>query len=196
MTKRPTGRRPGDPDDTRRAIVDAARRTFAAHGFDRATIRAIAAEADVDPALIPHHFGNKRGLFVAAHELPVDPAELISSVAALPIAERGEAAARSYLHLFAGQDSTGLSLLRAAATDPDAAAMLREFIEDTVVQAGLGLLENPEIDGELRVALIASHLLGVAVARRIVGVSPLADRNLDELVAAMAPVIQHYIAAP
>lgn len=196
MTKRPTGRRPGDPDETKRAILDAARRTFATHGFDRATIRAIATEADVDPALIPHHFGNKRGLFVAAHELPADPVEMFARVAALPVAERGAAAARSYLQLFAGQDSTGLSLLRAAATDADAAVMLREFIDDTIIPAGLSVLEHSEIEGELRVALIASHLLGVAVARRIVGISPFVDRSLDDLVAALAPVIQRYIDAP
>ena len=74
---RQVGRRPGDPAVTRRAILGAARDRFGSVGFDRATIRAIATQADVDPALVIHHFKNKQQLFVAAHELPLNPGELI-----------------------------------------------------------------------------------------------------------------------
>lgn len=193
MTTPRRGRRPGDPETTRQAILDAARRSFAEHGFDRATIRSIAADAGVDPALVIHYFGSKRELFVAAHELPADPAEVFAPIADLPVAERGEAFARAYLRLFAHESSAGLSLLRAAATDDGAAAMLREFIEHHVMPVGVTVLDHPDDDGELRVTLIASHLLGLAVARRLIGIAAVAERDLDELVVAVSPTIQHYI---
>ncbi len=192
MTNRRTGRRPGDPEDTKRTILDAARRTFSAKGFDRATIRSVAAAAEVDPALVMHHFGDKRRLFVAAHELPANPTEVANQIAELPMAERGQAIARFYLDFFA-PGSTPLSLLKAATTEPAAASMLREFVQSAVIPLGVPLLDQPERDGQLRAALIASHLLGIAVARNMVEIAPLAEPTLDELAAAIAPAIQHYI---
>ncbi len=196
MNARRAGRRPGDPEDTRRQILEAARRAFAANGFDRATIRAIATEAGVDPASVMHHFGNKRGLFVAAHELPDDPVALFARVAEVPLPERGPAAALTYLRLFAGESSSGLSLLRAAATDEHAAATLREFIEHAILTAGVKILARPEEDGELRLTLLASHLMGIAVARQVLGIRPLATRDLDAIARAVAPVAQYYIDPP
>ena len=193
---RRSGRRPGDPEDTKQAILDAARLTFSAKGFDRATIRAIAGEADVDPALVMHHFGNKRALFVAAHELPADPSEVFARIAELPVERRGEAAARTYLQLFAGPGSPGLSLLRAASTEPAAAAMYREFVDHTVIPLGLAMLCEPECDGPLRMTLIACQLLGIAVARQLIEVEAVAGRSLDDLVAAVAPIIQLSIEGP
>ncbi len=75
MTSRPArGRRPGNPAITRQSILEAARATFARAGYERATIRAIASAAAVDPALVHHYFGTKEELFVAAHEIPISPA--------------------------------------------------------------------------------------------------------------------------
>src|SRR2546425_10479662 len=71
-----TGRRPGT-GGTREKILAAARSQFGQEGYDGATIRGIAAGAGVDPALIPHYFGSKEGVFLAAVEFPVDPAEFI-----------------------------------------------------------------------------------------------------------------------
>ncbi len=193
---RPPGRRPGDPEQTKQAILDAARATFGAKGFDRATIRAIAAAADVDPALVMHHFGSKRGLFVAAHQLPVDPAVVFPTIADLPPSERGEAAARTFLGLFANPGSPMVSMLRAAASEPAAATMYREFIEHTVIRHGLTILEDPERDGRLRMTLLAGQLLGIAVTRQIIQVGPVADATIDEIVAAVTPTIQAYIDGP
>lgn len=191
-----TGRRPGDPEDTKQAILAAARQLFAANGFDRATVRAIAAEAEVDPSLVNHHFGSKRGLFIAAHELPEDPVQIFAAIAELPVAQRGTALARAHLQLFTTPDGAPLSLLRAATSDAGAADMFREFIEGSVVPAAVSILDEPDVDGELRVTLIASHLFGVAVARQLIGLGPVAERDLDHIVATVAPAIQHYINAP
>ena len=75
------GRRAGD-SGTRETILAAARRRFAAHGYDAATIRSIAADAAVDPALVHHFFGSKEQLFVAAMRLPFAPGEMITAALA------------------------------------------------------------------------------------------------------------------
>jgi AcrR family transcriptional regulator len=191
---RPVGRRPGDPDVTREAILDAARVAFGAVGFDRATIRAIAADAGVDPALVMHHFGTKQQLFAAAHSLPIDMPMLVQAVQAVPISQRGEFLTNLYLGLFAAQGSPMLSLLRAAATNEDAARMLREFIEDAVLSHADELAPGP--DSRLRLATAASHLIGTIVGRVLLGVAPLADAELDELVALISPSIQRYLDDP
>ena len=66
-----TGRRPGH-SDARERILDAARHRFAEHGLDGTSMRDVAADAGVDPALIHHYFGTKQRLFIAAVELPFD----------------------------------------------------------------------------------------------------------------------------
>jgi AcrR family transcriptional regulator len=178
---------------TRAAILDAARSRFAAVGFERATIRSIATAAKVDPALVHHHFGTKQSLFAAAHELPMDPGSLVRAVAAAPFEERGEAMARSYLAIFTAA-SPAISLIRAAATNEAAARMLREFIEDVfLAHAGdLTPLDRPR----MRLALIGSHMLGVAFGRTIVGVSDLRDADHATLVTAVAPTLQRYLSEP
>lgn len=188
---RQVGRRPGDPAVTKQAILAAARARFGSVGFDRATIRAIAVQADVDPALVIHHFKNKQELFVAAHELPLHPGDLIEEIVRAPLEERGELIARTYLAVLGAPGSPALSLLRAAATNAGAAAMLREFVEDAFLRGATRLPDGP--DAELRLALIGSHLIGVIYARELIGVSPLADRSIDDLVSAIAPTIQSYL---
>lgn len=89
-----TGRRPGNAD-TRLAILDAARVRFAGTGFDKTSIRAIAADADVDPALVHHYFGNKQQLFAAAVDFPVDPDTTLLAVDAAPLDELGQTIVRA-----------------------------------------------------------------------------------------------------
>src|SRR5918912_3100625 len=76
---RPRGRRRAG-EDTRAALLDAARVEFTERGFDGATVRAIAQRAAVDPAMVNHWFGGKDGLFVAVMEIPVNPDEIIPRI--------------------------------------------------------------------------------------------------------------------
>jgi AcrR family transcriptional regulator len=194
MTPRRTGRRPGDPEVTRQEILAAARSRFAEAGFERATIRSIAAEARVDPALVHHHFGTKQELFAAAHEIPVSPQRFLAEVAAGPPHEMGERIARLYLSLMADPDSAPLSLLRAAATNEAAARMMREFIEDVLLGHADELIDLPQ--PRLRLALVGCHMIGVLFARSVVGLSEIARRGEDDLVAALAPTLQRYLTDP
>ena len=185
------GRRPGDPDVTRLAILDAARAAFAEHGYEKATIRAIAAAAGVDPALVHHHFGSKQELFVAAYELPLSPAD-IRGMMQSGEGTVGERFARAYLGVLSGSDSYE-ALVRSAVSNPAARQLLREFIERELLDVLAGELAGP--DAGFRAALAASHLVGLFVLRRIVGVGVVRDATVDELVAAVSPALNLYLDA-
>jgi AcrR family transcriptional regulator len=190
---RRTGRRPGD-SGSRAAIVDAARVRFAGVGYDRTTIRAIAADAGVDPALVHHFFGTKERLFVAAMKLPVEPATVLALVLGPGPDGVGERLARLFVRLVRDQGPTGpmLALIRSAAAHPQAAAMFREFYTRAVLEPVAAALRTDR--PELRAALCASQVMGLSVAMNIIGLGPLVDADEETLVAAYAPALQHYLA--
>ena len=135
---RAAGRRGGD-SGTREAILDAARHRFADRGYDGATIRSIAADAGVDPALVHHFFGTKERLFVAAMRLPVVPSELLAAALAPAAPDRGaslgEQMIKTVLGAWEDPDVRGvfLGMLRSALTSEQAAAMLREFVSEVIL---------------------------------------------------------------
>ncbi len=191
MNTKPIGRRPGNSDLTKHSILAAARKEFGDMGFERATIRAIARAAGVDPALIIHYFKNKRQLFVEAHQLPFDPSELFAAVAQLPIEQRAKALTTAYFEAFTRPGSPALSMLRAAATNDAAATMLQEFISNAFIEHSAKIIEGP--NPALRAALIGSHLIGILFARELLGIEELRKTEITDLVATAAPVLQTYI---
>jgi AcrR family transcriptional regulator len=191
MSKRRPGRRPGDPEVTKQAILDASRDVFGELGFDRATIREIAGRAGVDPALIHHHFGSKQELFGAAHEFSFNPVQLIRQIADLPEDDRAEAIARLYLSVLGAPGSPALSLIRTAATNEQAAAILREFLTSVLLDNASRLIAFP--DARLRVAMIGSHMIGLVIARSILELPELAEIDVEELVPRVVPLINRYL---
>ena len=187
---RPPGRRPGNADVTRQAILTAARRTFGDVGYERATIRAIASRAEVDPALVHHHFGTKQTLFAAAHELP-DPATVLETVFTGPSEGMGERLTRAYLGFASGPGSPIVSLLRAATSNEHAARMMREFIGESFLAAAERDLTASQ--PRLRIALCAGHLVGIVMGRNILQLPELAQPKIEELVKTISPAIQHYL---
>jgi AcrR family transcriptional regulator len=186
------GRRPG-ASGTRDAILLAARARFAEVGYDRATIRAIAVQAGVDPALVMHFFGSKQRLFLAAIELTINPAQAIPAMLEDGLDGLGERLTRFYLSMWEGPETRDgvAGILRSAFSHEDAAALLRGFLGSEV----FGRLV-PSLDGEdaaLRVELAGSHLIGIAIARYVVRVEPLASADPDAIVAAVGPTIQRYL---
>jgi AcrR family transcriptional regulator len=187
-----TGRRPG-LSGTREAILDAARRAFAEHGYQRATIRGVAELAGVDPALVHHYFGTKQGLFVAAVQLPVNPVEQLSALLADDPELVGQRMIGVFLSVWdlAANNSPLLALVRSAVSDEQAAAMLREFITEEVlgrIAEGLG---SP--DAKLRATLVGSQLVGLMMARYIIRVEPLASAPPAVVAAAIGPTLQRYL---
>jgi len=187
------GRNPGSPPN-REAILDAARSYFARHGYDRATIRGIAAEAGVDPALVHHYFGSKDQLLVAALKLPLNPRDVVPELLAGDIDTLGERLLRRLLAIWGADGHSGgalIGLVRASVTHEDAARMMREFITREVIGRLADALEMPE--PRLRAALVGSQLLGLAMARFIIKMEPIASADPETLIAAYAPTIQRYL---
>jgi AcrR family transcriptional regulator len=187
-----TGRRPG-ASGTREAILDAARRAFAEQGYQRATIRGVAELAGVDPALVHHYFGTKQGLFVAAVRFPVNPVEHLTAVLADDPSQVGQRLVGTFLAIWdhAADRSPLLALVRSAVGDEPAGAMLREFITEEVLGPVARRLGSP--DAALRATLVGSQLIGLAMARYIVKVEPLASTPAAEVAAAVGPTVQRYL---
>jgi AcrR family transcriptional regulator len=184
------GRRPGDPAVTRRTILQAARDTFARAGYERATIRAIASRAKVDPALVHHHFGTKEELFVAAHELPISPAAVRATLEGGE-GTLGERVTRLYLSTALTEGGPFEALIRAAMSNSTARAMLRQFIEHGLADSLAPLLGTP--DARFRIMLAGSHLVGLFMARRVLGLDALREADLDHLVRVVGPTIDRYL---
>ena len=185
------GRRPGSPD-TRAAILDAARGLFASGGFSGTSVRAVAAKAGVDPALVHHYFGTKDDLFVAALALPVDPREVLASVAA----EGPDGAAERLLRVFLSVwDDPELQLpllgLARALLDPSGKQLLRDgFLKVVIGPIGVALgIDEPE----RRMPVVASQVLGLILMRYLLEVEPVASMPADEVVRIYAPTIQRYL---
>ena len=190
---RRTGRRPGS-SDTRGRILAAARETFGERGYDGATIRAIATGAEVDPALVHHYFGSKQQLFVTAMEFPVDLSAMIPMVIAGPPETLGERLVAAVLELWEAPTMQPmlLGLLRSASSDPVAAAMLRRYLSEGPILALASASDRP--DASLRAVLAGSQLIGLALARHVVRVEPLASASREHLAMAIGPTIQRYLA--
>ena len=188
----PAGRRPGTPV-TREAILKVARREFATRGYDATSLRLIAAQAEVDPALVIHYFGTKDNLFVAATGLPAGLPGAIASLAGIPVTDFPAALVRAYLELVDSDDSRNaiLALVRSAVSHERAAAMLREFLTAQLLPVIARLTQRD--DARLRASLVAAQLIGIAVLRHVIRVEPLARATPDEIAALAAPAIGQYL---
>lgn len=184
------GRRPG-PTETRAAILRAARGLFAEKGYDRASVRAIARTAGVDPALVHHFYGNKEGLFIAAMEFPLDPAQAMPHILGGPREELGRRLALTFLGIWDDPKSRPqlLGMIRSAFTGEQAAAMLREFIGSALLSRVADALQIPR----LRVTAAAGQLIGVVVLRYVLEIEPIKSATVDELVDLLAPTLQRYL---
>lgn len=187
-----TGRRPG-PNRTRAAILDAARAAFAERGYDAVSMRSVARDAGVDPALVHRFHGSKEELFVAAMALPVSPSRLVAELLADGVDGLGERLVRTFLELFDRPEAFAplLALLRGAVSNERAAALLREFITREAL-GRLAAAASPDRP-ELRASLAGSQIVGLAMARRVVGVRPLATADRETVVACVGPAIQRYL---
>lgn len=190
-----TGRPPGGTRN-REAILAAATHQFSRHGYDRASMRAIAAEAGVDQALLAHYFGSKRQLFIAAVEFPWNAGEVVPPVLSGDPDAIGERLARVILGAYddplARRRLTGL--VRASSSEPSAARLLREFFMRELIGPVARFLGSDQ--AELRVSLVGSQILGLLMARYIVQLEPLASLSTDRIVEMVGPALQRYLVMP
>ncbi len=139
-------------------------------------------------------FGSKESVFVAAMQLPVTPSELVPAILALGPVGLGERIIETLLTVY---DTTGAgpfqAFLRAAASNEQAATMLREFLTTEILGRVAAIAPDQP---ELRAALVASQILGLAMSRYIVRLPHIATANRTELAACIGPTIQRYLTGP
>lgn len=179
------GKQPRRSDATRAAILAAARERFAADGYERTTIRAIAADAGIDPTMVMRYYGNKEGLFAAAAEFDLRLPDLTTGTAD----QVGAQLARHFLNRWE-HDEAMAALLRAGATNKGAADQMRTIFASQLSPKVAAVC--PDRTAE-RAALIASQVLGMALCRYILRLPPLVAMPTDEVVAWLGPTLQRYL---
>ena len=188
------GRRPGS-GSTRQAVLDAAKARFAAEGFGATTIRAVAADAGVDPSQVIQFFGSKDDLFAAAMAFPPSALERFDTVFEGGDEYVGERVVRAFLDAWEGPPDESdplMAMLRGAIVHEEAAAQLRDFLQSRLLHGAAG----HGADAALRAGVAASMLVGLVTGRRIIGVPVLVDADRETLVATVAPAVQAVLGAP
>jgi AcrR family transcriptional regulator len=186
------GRRAGG-EDTRAALLTAAREVFVERGFEGATVRSIAARAGVDAAMVNHWFGSKEGLFAkAVLQVPIDPNELVERLLDGPDEQIGERIVRNFIAIW---DATGggqfAAMVRSITSQEQVAEVLKGFFVQTLLKRVVGHLGAP--DAELRATLLASQIFGMGVVRYVVRFEPFASADVETMVKAIAPNLQRYL---
>ena len=190
--ERRRGRRPAG-QDTRNALLEAARAVFAEAGYDGATVRTIAARAGVDAAMVNHWFGGKESLFAqAVLKLPFDPKDVVATLLEGDLDSLGERIIRRFVRVWdSTSGSTFPALVRSLASHDQAATSLRNFLIEQILSRVMSALESDH--PQLRAALCASQLIGIGMARYVAQFEPLGHADPETIVAAVAPTLQRYL---
>ncbi|WP_411139141.1 TetR family transcriptional regulator [Streptomyces sp. C10] len=181
--------RPRRSAATRAAILAAARDRFAADGYERATIRAIARDADIDPSMVMRYYGNKAGLFAAASEIEVHAPDLTH----FPREEAGARLVRHFVERWEC-DETLTAMMRVGVTNEAGAERMRGVFAEQIKPVLAAVCPVPE-EAPTRAALIASQILGMALCRYVLHLPPAVGLSHDEVIAWLAPTVQRYLTA-
>ncbi|ASN51606.1 TetR/AcrR family transcriptional regulator [Sinomonas sp. R1AF57] len=186
--------RPDDGGDRRARIVASATRLFADEGFDAVSLRQVARDAGVDPALVHHYFSGKDELFAASVELPADPDDVLAGMASLTAQDRGTALLSAIARLWEGPQRHALAaFVRGSLGSRARTAAVREVFRARVMPRVLEGLEGPREELELRATLAATQVMGFILLRYVVQLEPLASLPREQAIALVAPTLQHYL---
>ncbi|GAA1603850.1 TetR family transcriptional regulator [Kribbella hippodromi] len=175
--------------ESKQRILEAARTQFLAHGYAGTTVRAVAAEAGVDPAMVFYFFGTKQGLFGAAVNLSAVVPTAIDSIFAGGLEDIGQRIVRTLIGNVDSSDRNPLAILtRWAAPPGESEVILREFIDRELTARLAGLVSTP--DAEIRAGLVNVQILGLTMARYVVRTEPIASAHVDDLAAWFGPIIE------
>jgi AcrR family transcriptional regulator len=177
---------------TEAAILDAARELFAEGGFERTTIRAVAARAGIDPALVMQHFGSKEALFAASTRWSTDHQTILT---ATPDSFPAAAIDDLLSHFEQGHDrEAAVALMRNCLTHPTALAAMRDQVMCERKAAVAAVLTGDDV--ELRAGLFAACMVGLGMARYLIKLEPVASATPEELHRLMEPVLRALIQPP
>lgn len=196
MTAQAQRRRPGRPagaSDTRERILVSARELFARNGIDRTSIRAVAAAAGVDPALVHHYYGTKQQLFAAAIHVPIDPMDVIGPIRETPVAEIGYMLPRLLLPLWDSEVGKGFIATIRSLLAGSEVGLLRSFLQEVIAAEVGPRVDNPPGSGRIRVQFVASQLVGVVMARYILELDPFKSLPVEQIAETIGPNLQRYL---
>lgn len=196
MTTNAERRRPGRPpgiSDNRNRILDVARELFARNGIHKTSIRAIAAGAGVDAALVHHYFGTKEQLFAAAIRAPIDPMTVIGPLRDTPVERIGHVLPTLLLPVWDSETGKGfIATLRSLLAGSDV-TLIRSFLQEVIAEEIGPRIDDPPGSGRLRVQYVASQLLGVVMARYILELEPFASLPVEQIAETIGPTLQRYL---
>ncbi|ACU97795.1 TetR family transcriptional regulator [Saccharomonospora viridis] len=186
------GRRPAG-EDTRAALLEAARAVFAENGYHHATVRTIAQRAGVDPAMVKHWFGGKEGLFTqAVLQVPFDFRDVVADVTADGPERLGENIVRRFVTTWDGAGGDRfVALVRSITTYTEALDALRDTLVNQLFTPIAQVTGSDRPD--LRASLCATQVIGLGMSRYVAGIEPLASADVETLVATIAPTLQRYL---
>jgi AcrR family transcriptional regulator len=189
--KRP-GRPPGT-SDTRERILTSARDLFARNGIDKTSIRAIAADAGVDPALVHHYFGTKQELFAAAIRAPINPMEVLGPLRDTPLEQLGYTLPSILLPLWDSEMGKGFIATIRSLLAGSEVSLIRTFLQEVIAKEVGSRVDDPPGSGMIRVQFVASQLIGVVIARYILELDPFKSLPVEQIAETIAPNLQHYL---
>ena len=196
MTPRTERKRPGRPpgtSDTRDRILVNARELFARNGIDKTSIRAVAAAAGVDPALVHHYFGTKTKLFAAAIHVSIDPMKVIGPLRETPVEEIGYTLPSILLPLWDSEVGKGfIATLRSLLAGTEV-SLIRSFLQEVIAAEVAHRIDDPPGSGLIRVQFVASQLVGVLMARYILELEPFKSLPVEQIAQTIAPNLQRYL---
>lgn len=197
MTTTPDRKRPGRPpgtSDTRDRILSCARELFARNGIDNTSIRAIAADAGVDPALVHHYFGTKTQLFAAAIHIPIDPMTIIGPLREVPVDQIGRVLPSLLLPLWDSELGKGfIATLRSILGGSNDVSLFRAFLQEVITAEVGSRVDDPPGSGRVRVQFVVSQLVGIVMARYILELEPFKSLPVEQIVDTVAPNLQRYL---
>jgi AcrR family transcriptional regulator len=185
--------RPAGSSNTRERILVSARELFARNGINNTSIRAVAAAAGVDSALVHHYFGTKEKLFAAAVHIPIDPMDVIGPLREVPIEQLGHALPSILLQLWDSEIGAGLIATLRSILAGSEVNLFRTFIQDVIAVEVGGRVDDPPGSGVIRIQFVASQLVGVVMARYILQLEPFASLPAQQIADTIAPNLQRYL---
>ena len=167
---------------------------FARNGIHKTSIRAVAAAAGVDSALVHHYYGTKERLFAAAVHIPIDPNDVLDRLREVPVERLGHTLPSLLLPLWDSEIGAGMTAtLRSILAGGSEVNLFRAFLQEVIADEVGARVDHPPGSGVIRIQFVASQLVGVAMARYVIELEPFASLPIQQIADTIAPNLQRYL---
>lgn len=188
--------RPVGGSDVRDRLIAAGRKHFLRLGYDKATIREIAAEAHVNHALVKYYFGGKEGLLKAVLDLLATPGQAFDQVTATHPDNLARALLTAAMNLWEipeGHESLRRLILDSE-TDPATHSAFRDYIQTQMIGRLAEVIGGP--DARLKAGAAGATIAGLFFARYVLRIEPVATMTQSQVVAYFTPALNASLTRP